>query len=189
MKKMATQDKPLEKKETEQEPPLWVFQLTPFLHVTIQKWQGEWRVDLRRQELKDGRLVPTKKGISLTIDKAREMMDNLGRLQEALDDVIAGRNTSAKVHLKGNIFATVDPTLSVPLVDIRKYYKPRAKISCQGEQEGAVSDQTLKPTLKGVALKADEWMKWRIIVTVLPIFLPAQEAIRYFPYPGPGDQQ
>ena len=70
MKKMATQDKPIENKETENEPPLWVFQLNPFLHVNIQKWQGEWRVDLRRQELKDGRLVPTKKGISLTIDKA-----------------------------------------------------------------------------------------------------------------------
>ena len=107
----ATQRQATERMETDQDPSMWVILLTTYVHVTIQRWQGEWCMDLRHQENKDGRLVPTKKGISLTIDKARKFVEQGHFIQSALDAVIAGGNASAHIHLNGNLFVTMNPAL------------------------------------------------------------------------------
>ena len=152
----------------ENEPPLWVIQLTPFLRLSIQKWKGEWRVDLRRYEVKEGKWAPTKKGVSMTLNNIWELIHNLQELTEAFLDVVEGKQTSTiSVHLKGNIYVTIDPSMSVPLFDIRKFFRPL--VDENGQNYGT---PPLTATKKGVSLRLTELQKLDTLLHLLPSLLP-----------------
>ena len=51
------------------------FELSPDRRFTICKWQGETRVDIREFYEKEGKMLPGKKGLSLTMDQLKIVKD------------------------------------------------------------------------------------------------------------------
>jgi len=64
----------------------------------------------------------------------------------AIDKVVAGHeNVKVQLHIGGACYVSI--TSGIKCVDMRKFYRP-----C-----GAKSDDEIKPTWKGVALRFEEW--------------------------------
>ena len=78
----------------------------------VSQWRDELRIDLRKW--RDGKL--TKKGISLTLMRWKNCINQLECLDRALDN-----KTSYEYHIGGKVYCTIAEN-SV-CVDIRKYWK------------------------------------------------------------------
>ena len=50
------------------------------------EWKDEIHIDVREWEIKDGKQVPTKKGISLPLQRWKMLVDSLEFLDQALDE-------------------------------------------------------------------------------------------------------
>ena len=74
------------------------FSLGNYRYVNVCEWKGEKRVDLREWENDK----PTKKGISLTLMRWKNLVDALDNVDEALQN-----NSSYSLHLGGNVYCTV----------------------------------------------------------------------------------
>ena len=85
--------------------------------MVVDEWQGELRVDIR--EWKDDK--PTRKGISLTLMRWKNWLDQLEYADKALEN-----KPSYMYHLGGNVFCKIGEN-SV-CVDIRQCWKPQAEV-------------------------------------------------------------
>ena len=112
----------------------------------VTEWKGELRVDLR-EWMND---TPTKKGISLTLTRWKNFIDNIDSLDQALKD-----NHSYDNHLGGNVYCTV--TEGSLCVDIRQYWKPEEKVV---------------PTRKGLCLRPIEYTTLRGLIRQIEQVLP-----------------
>ena len=72
--------------------------------VQASEWKDEIRIDVREWEIKDGKQIPMKKGISLPLSRWK-----------LLDE-----KTEYATHLRGNVYATVKA--SVICVDIKQHW-------------------------------------------------------------------
>ena len=100
-------------------------------YVQVNEWRGELRVDIR--EWKDNK--PTKKGISLTLMRWKNLVNQIEYVDKALENKL-----SYGYHIGGNVHCSIGEN-SV-CVDIRQYWKPN---------EEAV------PTKKGICLRPKEY--------------------------------
>ena len=146
---------------TDMEDPLFVIEITPYLKMTITHMNDVPYVDLRHFQVKDGRLVPTKKGIFLNLDQVWELDHHIRDISEALRD---GKNIKSRFPLKKLALVTIDP--DYPGVDIRKYFIP----------DGMT---TLKPSQKGVHMNPSEWSKVVQLLNALPALLPEYQNLSH----------
>ena len=79
----------------------------------VSQWRDELRIDLRKW--RDGK--PTKKGISLTLMRWKNCINQLEYMDRALDN-----KTSYEYHIGGNVYCTIAE--NGVCVDIRQYWKP-----------------------------------------------------------------
>ena len=79
----------------------------------VSQWRDELWIDLRKW--RDGK--PTKKGISLTLMRWRNCINQLEYMDRALDN-----KTSYEYHIDGNVYYTIAG--NGVIVDIRRYWKP-----------------------------------------------------------------
>ena len=109
------------------------------------------RVDLR--EWQDGK--PTKKGISVTLSRWKNLVDRMVYLDEAL----AERKPYTS-HLGGNVYFTV--TLGGTCVDIRQYWTP---------------EKDVVPTRKGLCLRPLEYQRLKELLPLIGQALPELDAV------------
>ena len=93
------------------------FSLGNDCNVEVHEWQGELRVYIR--EWKDDK--PTKKGISLTLIRLENWLDQLEYVDKALEN-----KPSYTYHLGGNVFCKIGE--NCVCVDIRQFWKPQAEV-------------------------------------------------------------
>lgn len=115
-------------------------------YVQVCDWKGELRVDLR--EWCDN--TPTRKGISLTLMRWKNLMDYVECLDQALTDKKAYNS-----HLGGNVYCQVQQ--DNPCVDIRQYWKP---------------EEDLIPTKKGLCLRPAEYKRLKQLLPEIGQTLP-----------------
>ena len=118
-------------------------------YLEVAEWKNEKRIDLREW---DGD-KPTKKGISLTLMRWKNLVDALEFVDEALE-----KKSAYTAHLGGNVFINIEQ--GCVCVDIRQYWKP------QGD---------LVPTRKGLCLRPDEYKKLKEIIP--QITLPEMDSV------------
>ena len=120
-------------------------------YVQVCEWKGELRVDLREWNLDK----PTKKGISLTLMRWKEFLDQLDYLDEALKE-----KKSYNRHLGGNVNVTV--TENSVYVDIRQHWKPATEVV---------------PTKKGLCLRPKEFSLLKQLLPEINRTLPELDAV------------
>lgn len=120
-------------------------------YVQVNEWKGEMRVDIR--EWKDD--TPTKKGISLTLMRWKNFVDQLEYVDQALEDKKSYGN-----HLGGNVYCNVGEN-SV-CVDIRQYWKPQEEVV---------------PTKKGLCLRPNEYQRLKEVLPEVGRTLPELDAV------------
>ena len=120
-------------------------------YVQVNEWNGELRVDIR--EWKDDR--PTKKGISLTLMRWKNFVDQLEYVDKALEN-----KQSYGSHLGGNVYCNIGER-SV-CVDIRQYWKPVDNVV---------------PTRKGMCLRPAEYVKLKEHVLEIGQSLPELDTV------------
>ncbi|KAG2711512.1 hypothetical protein I3760_04G079900 [Carya illinoinensis] len=54
--------------------------------VTVRNWQGRAMVDIREFYVKDGKQLPGKKGISLTMDQWNVLRDHVEEIEKAVNE-------------------------------------------------------------------------------------------------------
>ena len=120
-------------------------------YVQVNEWRGELRVDIREwQEDK-----PTKKGISLTLMRWKNLVD----ASEFVDQALHGKKAYS-AHLGGNVYCSIGEN-SV-CVDIRQYWKP---------------DNEVVPTKKGICLRPTEYNSLKKHVSEIGRNLPELDAV------------
>jgi hypothetical protein len=70
--------------------------------VQATEWKDEIRIDVREWEIKDGKQIPTKKGISLPLHRWKMLVDSLEFLDQALNE-----KREYATHLGRNVYASV----------------------------------------------------------------------------------
>ena len=115
-------------------------------YLTVKTWQDGVRIDIREWNAGDeeATLRPTKKGVSLTCMRWKELLFHAADIDEAVENVVNNRseNFTLRKHIGGNFYVTVQN--GFPTVDIRKFFMPPGK-------------EELVATRKGIALKISEW--------------------------------
>ncbi|XP_053388402.1 uncharacterized protein LOC123540135 [Mercenaria mercenaria] len=96
-------------------------------YVQVNEWKGEMRVDIREWQGDK----PTKKGISLTLMRWKNFVDQLTYADKVLQD-----KQSYWSHLGGNVYCNI--TENSVCVDIRQHWKPENEVV---------------PTKKGICLR------------------------------------
>ena len=120
-------------------------------YVRVNEWKGELRVDLR--EWRDDK--PTKKGISLTLMRWKNLVDQL----EFVDKVLENRE-AFELHLGGNVNLTVQE--GNVCVDIRQYWKPETEVV---------------PTKKGLCLRPFEYKRLKELIPEIGKALPELDVV------------
>ncbi|KAG2659033.1 RNA polymerase II transcriptional coactivator KIWI-like [Panicum virgatum] len=54
--------------------------------VSVRSWKGKVYVDMREFYVKDGKTLPTRKGISLQLDQWKILRDNIKAIDEAIKE-------------------------------------------------------------------------------------------------------
>ena len=117
----------------------------------MNQWKGEMRVDIR--EWTDDK--PTKKGISLTLMRWKNFVDQLEYVDKTLED-----RKSYGSHLGGNVYCNVGE-YSV-CFDIRQYWQP---------------EKEMVPTRKGICLRPEEYRQLKEHVRDIGQALPELDAV------------
>ncbi|KAF8404054.1 hypothetical protein HHK36_008931 [Tetracentron sinense] len=65
-------------------PLLNLFEISKNRRVSVRNWQGRVFVDIREFYVKDGKELPGKKGISLSMDQWNVLRDHVGEIDEAV---------------------------------------------------------------------------------------------------------
>jgi len=121
-------------------------------YVQTTEWNGEPRIDVREWETHGDKRIPTKKGISLTLQRWKLLVEAFDGLDKALEE-----RTNYSSHIGGNVFVGV--RADSVCVDIRQYWIP--------------PNQTdLVPCRKGICLRPGEYSKLKDTACVLGDFLP-----------------
>ncbi|KAH7859771.1 hypothetical protein Vadar_005276 [Vaccinium darrowii] len=76
------------KKVSDDEDDIFVCEISKNRRVAVRNWQGKVVVDIREFYVKDGKQLPGKKGISLSMDQWNILKDHV----DEIDDVVAGNN-------------------------------------------------------------------------------------------------
>ena len=130
--------------------------------VRVTEWKGDLRVDIREWEQKNEKLVPTKKGISLSLQRWKLLVDCLEYIDQALTD-----KTDYKSHLGRNMYATSRPNSLC--VDLRQHFLP------QNQTE-------VVPTRKGITLRPTEYAKLKDVTRIIGDFVPELSSVVPCPY-------
>lgn len=120
-------------------------------YVQVCEWKGELRVDIR--EWNENKA--TKKGISLTLMRYKNLVD----LLEFADQAIQGKEFY-KRHLGGNVYVSIEE--GSVCVDIRQYWKP---------------EEVLVPTKKGLCLRPAEYTRLKELLPEIGQTLPELDAV------------
>ncbi len=127
------------------------YQLGNDRYVQVTEWKGELRVDLR-EWCGD---KPTKKGISLSLMRWKNLVDASEYVDQALE-----KKQPYKAHLGGNVCCTTNEDNGC--VDIRQYWMP---------------EETVVPTRKGLCLRPKEYTRLKVLVPDIGKTLPELDAI------------
>jgi hypothetical protein len=92
-------------------------ELRNYRYVQTTEWKGEPRIDVREWGTRGENRIPTRKGISLKLQRWRLLVEAFDSLDKALEE-----KTNYSSHIGGNVFVSVR-TDSV-CVDIRQYWIP-----------------------------------------------------------------
>ncbi|XP_077231793.1 RNA polymerase II transcriptional coactivator KIWI-like [Tasmannia lanceolata] len=72
------------KKDTEDTDTITICELSKNRKVSVRSWQGKVMVDIREFYTKDGREMPGKKGISLSMDQWNIIRDHVAEIDKAV---------------------------------------------------------------------------------------------------------
>ncbi|KAG8071008.1 hypothetical protein GUJ93_ZPchr0006g41934 [Zizania palustris] len=64
----------------------FVVQISNTRRVTVRTWKGEVVVDIREFFDKDGKILPSRKGIQLSMDQWKTLRDNIKAIDDAVKD-------------------------------------------------------------------------------------------------------
>ena len=120
-------------------------------YVQVNEWRGELRVDIR--ELKDDK--PTKKGISLTLMRWKNLVNQIEYVDKALENKV-----SYGYHIGGNVHCSIGE--SSLCVDIRQYWKPNEEVV---------------PTKKGICLRPKEYERLKELMPNIGKTLPELDGV------------
>ena len=95
-------------------------ELGNYRYVQTTEWNGEPRIDVREWETHGDKRIPTRKGISLKLQRWKLLVEAFDCLDKALEE-----KPKYSSHIGGNVFVSVR-TDSV-CVDIRQYWIPFKK--------------------------------------------------------------
>ena len=84
-------------------------------------WDNIHYVNLREVIFRNGQSYPTKRGISLTLSRFKELMDNYDMIRETILQYDQ-QEVSLNIHLGGNWFVSIHH--GFPVVNIRKFCLP-----------------------------------------------------------------
>ena len=120
-------------------------------YVKVCEWKDEKRVDLREWENDK----PTKKGISLTLMRWKQLVVHSDNVDEALKN-----NDAYTFHLGGNVYITTKK--DNPCVDIRQYWKP---------------EEVIVPTKKGLCLRPSEYQRLKEVIPSIGEAIPELSSV------------
>ena len=86
-------------------------------YVKITEWKDEVRIDIREWEMEIGARIPTRKRISLPLQRWKLLVDNFDSLHKALQE-----KAGYASHIGGNVYASVKP--NNVCMDIRQHWLP-----------------------------------------------------------------
>lgn len=130
-------------------------------YVQATEWKDQIRIDVREWEMKD-KLIPTKKGISLSLQRWKLLVDSLEFLDRSLDE-----QKDYKSHLGGNVYASIQANNNC--INIRQFWLP--------------PNQTeIVPTKKGICLRSSEYAKLKAAASMIGDFVPELNAVVPCPY-------
>ncbi|XP_063411141.1 uncharacterized protein LOC134694076 [Mytilus trossulus] len=131
-------------------------------YVQATEWKDQLRIDIREWETKNGKRMPTKKGISLPLNRWKMLVDSFDYLDQALVE-----NNTYTTHVGGNVYASI--TTNSVCVDLRKNWLP--------------PNQTeVVPTKKGITLRPMEYTKLKEAVSVIGDFVPELNTVVPCPF-------
>ncbi|XP_028770081.1 RNA polymerase II transcriptional coactivator KIWI-like [Neltuma alba] len=76
--------KKFQKKDSGDSDDIVVCEISKNRRVTVRTWNGRIWVDIREFYVKDGKQLPGKKGISLSIDQWKVLRDHVDKIDDAL---------------------------------------------------------------------------------------------------------
>ncbi|XP_060569261.1 uncharacterized protein LOC132727709 [Ruditapes philippinarum] len=120
-------------------------------YVQVNEWKGELRVDLREWQGDK----PTKKGISLTLMRWKNVVDAVEFVDQSL-----GNKQVYNAHLGGNVYMSIKA--GCVCVDIRQYWKPKDDVV---------------PTKKGLCLRPAEYVKLKEVIPDIGKNLPELDSV------------
>ena len=120
--------------------------------VQASEWKDEIHIDVREWEIKDGKQMPKKKGISLRLHRWKMFVDILEFLDQSLDE-----KREYATRLRGNVYSTVKA--SGICVDLRQHWLPPIQTD-------------VVPTKKGITLRSGEYDKLKDVASVICDFVP-----------------
>lgn len=71
-------------KHDDDEDGIFVCEISKNRRVSVRSWQGRVMVDIREFYVKDGKQMPGRKGISLTMDQWKVLRDHAEKIDEAV---------------------------------------------------------------------------------------------------------
>ena len=130
--------------------------------VKATEWRDEIRIDVREWETKDGKLIPTKKGLSLPLSRWKLLVDSFDLVDQALVE-----NKEFSTHLGRNMYCSVKA--SGVCVDLRQHFLPPQHTD-------------MVPTRKGITLRPSEYAKLKDVACVIGDYVPELSSVVPCPY-------
>ncbi|XP_071094547.1 uncharacterized protein [Haliotis cracherodii] len=88
--------------------------------VVASTWRGVLKIHVREYRRSGEKYIPTKRGITLTLQRWNELVSNRSRIEETIEGGEGGEGGEFKCHLGGNVYANMQS--DYPGLDIRKWY-------------------------------------------------------------------
>jgi hypothetical protein len=132
------------------------------MFVQATEWKDEIRIDVSEWEIQNEKRIPTKKGISLPLQRWKMLVDSL----EFLDQALIEKREYA-THLGRNVYTGVKT--SGIYVDLRQHWlRP--------------NQTKVVPTKKGITLRPGEYAKLKDVASVISDFVPELNSVVPCPY-------
>lgn len=136
------------------------------IYVTANEFRGELYVHIRHYDEIDTKLVPTKKGIALTLQRWNNLKNGMKDIEEAVLSYDEAKNdVKFGLHLGGNCMVSV--TRGFPCVDMRKFYSVY-------DDEGKSSQA---PTRRGIAIGFAQFHKLKDVMNEVDKRVPELETV------------